>query len=106
MTSCVCTVSFDDFGRVSGQTIQFNTGDTNQTHAISITQDQLCESDPNEFIFSNIALASGIPSINVIQPQARITIDDSMEPECGKGNDDSYFTWSTCFFILHKHTLH
>ena len=78
------TVSPGDYGGVISQIIQFNTGDTNQTHTIAIRQDRICENYPNEFFFSDIALVSGIPPIDAIQPQARVTIDDLMEPECGK----------------------
>ena len=77
-------VSSDDYGSVSGQIIEFNRGDTNQTHTINITQDQICEKIPNDFFLSNLALVSGIPTIDVIQSQARIYINDSLEPECGK----------------------
>ena len=36
-------MSFDDFNGVSGHIIQLNKGDSNQTHIISINQDQHCE---------------------------------------------------------------
>ena len=82
--SYLITVSPGDYGGVIGQIIQFNTGDTNQTHTIIIRQDDICEDDPNEFFFSNIQLDSGLPIINVIRPQATVIIDDSGEIECGK----------------------
>ena len=66
---------------VNGEIIQFNTGDTTKTHTIFIEQDQICETDSNEFFFSNIVLDSGAQPIQVIHPQA---IDDTSEPECGK----------------------
>ena len=66
---------------VSGEIIQFNTGDTTKTHTIFIEQDQLCET---EFFFSNIVLDSGVKPIQVIRPQATITILHTSEPECGK----------------------
>ena len=69
---------------VNGEIIQFNTGDTTKTHTIFIEQDQICETDPIEFFFSNIVLDSGIKPIQVIHPQATITILDTLEPECGK----------------------
>ena len=80
----IIAVSPGDYEGVIGQLIQFNTGDTNQTHTITIAQDDLCEIDPNEFFFSNITLVSGIQPIDVIRPQATVIIDDIMEPECGK----------------------
>ena len=76
----------DDYVGGSGQIIQFNTGDTNQTHIIIITQDQICEIDPNEYFFSNIILVSGVQPIQVAQPQTNVTIDDSLEPDCGEGH--------------------
>ena len=79
------SVTPGDYGGVIGQIIQFNTGDTNQTHTITIAQDDICENDPFENFFSNIALDGGIAPINVIQTQATVIIDDSMEPECGMG---------------------
>ena len=82
--SILPAVSPGDFGGVIGQLIQFNTGDTNQTHTITIAQDLLCEIDPNEFFFSNITLVSGVQPIDVIRPLATVIIDDTMEPECGK----------------------
>ena len=69
---------------VNGEIIQFNTGDTTKTHTIFIEQDHICETDPNEFFFSNIVLDSGVQPIQVIHPQVNITIDDRSEPECGK----------------------
>ena len=73
-----------DYGGVNAQMIQFNTGDVSKTHTISIINDSLCETDPNEFFFSNIILFSGVPPIEIIEPQARVIINDTLEPECGK----------------------
>ena len=39
---------------------------------------------PNEEFFSNIALDSGVQPINLINPQATVTIDDSGEVECSE----------------------
>ena len=74
----------NDYVPVSGQIIQFNRGDVTQTHTITINDDDECERDQNESLFSNIALVSGIPDINVTVPRATVTIDDTAEPECGK----------------------
>ena len=68
-------VSPDDYGSVIGQLIQFNTGDTNQTHTIIINPDDICEDNANEFFLSNIDLDSGAPPIEVIRPQATVIID-------------------------------
>ena len=69
---------------VNGEIVQFNVGDTFQTHRIIINNDMNCEDMPNEEFFSNIALNSGIQPINVINPQATVTIDDSGEAECSE----------------------
>ena len=69
---------------MSGQIIHFNTGDTFQIHRINITQDEDCEDDPNEYFSSNIVLDTGVQPILVIYPQANVTIDDTLEPECSK----------------------
>ena len=73
-----------DYVPVFGQIIQFNTGDTTQSHIILINDDDECEKDPNENFFSIIALNSGIPDITVTVPRAIVTINDTAEPECGK----------------------
>ena len=71
-----------DYDAVNGEIVQFAMGDTFQTHTIIINNDDVCENDPNEFFFSNIALDTGVQPISVIQPQATVTIDDAVEPEC------------------------
>ena len=70
----------EDYTTVSGETIQFNVGDTMMTHTITINQDMSCEST-NVFFYSTISLSSGI---SMIQPRVRVIIDDSGETECGK----------------------
>ena len=77
-------VSPDDYEAVVDDIIQFNTGDKYQTHTIFINDDILCElGEIPEFFLSNIVLDSGVLPINVIEPQATISIDDLQEPECG-----------------------
>ena len=80
----VTAVSPDDYGGVSGQIIEFNTGDINQIHRINITQDEDCEDDPTEYFFSTLSLMSGVQPIEVIRPNATIFINDTLEPECSK----------------------
>ena len=75
---------------MSGQIIQFNTGDINQIHRINITQDIDCEDNPNEHFSSNIVLDSGVQPIEVIRPEAVIFINDTAEPECGKSHLTSF----------------
>ena len=69
---------------MSGQVIQFSAGDIIQIHTILINDDNNCEKDPNENLFSNITLNSGVPDILVTIPRTTIIIDDTAEPECGK----------------------
>ena len=74
-----------DYVAVNGEIIQFNMGDSVQTHRIIINDDLICENLPNEFFFSNIALESAaLLLVTVVQPQATIFIDDAAEAECGK----------------------
>ena len=68
---------------MSGQVIQFSAGDITKFHIILINDNIECEKDPNENLFSNIAVFSGIPDISVTVPRAHVTTDDSAEPECG-----------------------
>ena len=85
MCYSVCTASPDDYNAVTRDIIEFNIGDTRQTHTITIKQDELCEDERLESFLSIITLedVSG-GSVRVIQPQATVYIDDSDEPECGK----------------------
>ena len=88
MCQSITAVSPDDYGGVIGQIIQFNTGDTNQTHTIIITQDRICE---KEYFLSNILLVSGVQPIEVNPPQARVFINDTKKDpltgqSCGKIN--------------------
>ena len=69
---------------MAGEIVQFNTGDVTKNHTIIINDDNECEKDPNENIFSNIALDSDIPDITVTVPRAMVTINDTAEPEYGK----------------------
>ena len=64
--------------------LTFNLGDERVTHTIIIKQDDLCENDPYEDFFSNLALDSGVQPITVIRPRAQIIIDDTLEAECSK----------------------
>ena len=73
-----------DYDGVMGEPLQFNQGDERITHTITINQDSECEDDPNEFLFSNLALESGVQPIAVTQRRALIIIIDDVEPECSK----------------------
>ena len=76
----VITVSPGDYVNVSGEIVQFNTGDISKTHTITIRDDSVCEEDDEQF-FSNIVLVSGIPEIVVTEPRATVIIEPS---DCGK----------------------
>ena len=80
----VIIVAPDDYEAVTSSVIQFNVGDIRVTHTIRINQDHICETDPNEAFFSDIAFNTGMQPINVTRETATITIDDSAEPECSK----------------------
>ena len=69
---------------MAGEIVQFNTGDVTKNHTIIINDDNECEKDPNENLFSNTSLDSGIPDITVTVPRAMVTINDTAQPECGK----------------------
>ena len=71
---------------MSGQVIQFSAGEVTKFHIIHINDDIECEKDPNENLFSNIAVHNGIPDISITVPRAHVTTDDTAEPECGKLN--------------------
>ena len=83
---------------MSGQVIQFSAGDITKFHTILINDDIECEKDPNENLFSNIAVRSGIPDISITVPRAHVTIDDTAEHECGKLNSPYNFA------IIHTST--
>ena len=85
--------------------IQFNVGDVRVTHTIRINQDQVCETDPDEVFFSDIALGSGMQPIIVIRPTAEITIEDSAEPECSEISKHNTHVHSLHEKLLDKSTL-
>ena len=64
--------------------MQFNVGDTYQTHKILIIDDTNCEGILDEEFFSIIFLNSGVQPIHVINPQATVTIGISGEVECSE----------------------
>ena len=64
--------------------IQFNMGETSVVHNITIINDDLCETEPDEFFLSDIVTVTGVGEINIVEPQARVTIEDASEEECGK----------------------
>ena len=77
-------VSPADYNGVANGILTYNQGDERVTHTIIINQDDLCETDPYEDFFSNLALNSGIQPITVIRRRSQIIINDTLEPECSK----------------------
>ena len=71
-----------DYEEVVDEQLVFNTGDTRVCHSITILQDNVCESDPNEYFFSNLSYVSGVQPISIDPPTAQVIIDDTNEPEC------------------------
>ena len=86
-------VSSVDYIGATNEIIQFNTGDTNQTLTIIINQDQLCEDDPNEMFYLNCCVVSGIEPFDVPMFQTIVRINDTLEPECGKGQIFACVEW-------------
>ena len=79
----ITTDAPDDYVAVRRGFIEFNTGDTSQTHIIFINPDDICEDGSLEKFYSNIVLEIG-QQVRVSPPRAIVYIDDSQEPECGK----------------------
>ena len=74
----------DDYERVIDEVLDFAVGQTTACHIVNITDDIICENDPNEFFFSNLVLGGGDQPIDVDPEQAQVIIDDTNEPECGE----------------------
>ena len=75
----------EDYTTVSGETIQFNVGDTMKTHTITIKQDTMCEDISTEFFYSSLSLdSSEYHQIRLSQAQVSVNINDSDESECSK----------------------
>ena len=73
-----------DFEPVVGIVLRFEVGESRICHNITIVNDDECE-EPAEFFFSNLTLgAVGDPPISLTNTPARITIDDTDEPECSE----------------------
>ena len=91
-----CTaVAGDDYVPVSGENLVFASGETRVCHTIEIINDDICEHNPNEFFFSDLAYVSGMQPITIAPPTARVVIDDSGEPEC-KCNECCAYQYNWC----------
>ena len=75
--------SATDYGAISGQMVQFNTGDSSQSLTISIVNDMICET-PNENFYVNIALVNSTGRTTLSSSRARVTIGDQNEAECSE----------------------
>ena len=82
LTFLCCADSPGDFEPQNDYQLTFNTGDTRVVRTISIVNDDICESQHEEF-FSRISLFTQDRHINIAQSQTRIVILDSTERECG-----------------------
>ena len=69
---------------VSGQSLQFNMGDTEICYNITINPDETCELPDNEGFTSDLVLVGGVQPITVTITPATVIIHDTDEPECGK----------------------
>ena len=81
MQMCFSSVSPADFAALS-QTISFSIGDTSHTVRLTITDDEIRET--NEGFSVDIALASGVQPITISPSRAQVFIIDGDEPECSK----------------------
>ena len=77
------TVAGDDYTAVDGEELAFPRGSTRRCHTIDIVNDDICETDPNEF-YSDLAYVSGVQPITIDPSTAQVVIDDSRETECSK----------------------
>ena len=69
------------------QYVYFNNTDTQKCYNISIVQDDICEIDFINNISSEIfysILSTYASRVNIEQPRANVSIDDDLEPECGR----------------------
>ena len=96
----------EDYGAVTNQVIEFSAGQERAIHTITIAQDDICETEPDENFFSNIVLQSGEPPIMVVRPRAEVIIDDSGEPECSKQHYCSMHTLQKHAVIFSVHAHH
>ena len=85
LTIIMCILVFPaDYVSVINEVLDFTVGQDRVCHNISITDDDICDNDPNEFFFSNLELGSRGRRIDVDPEQAQVIIDDTNELECGK----------------------
>ena len=69
------------------QYVYFNNTDTQKCYNISIVQDDICEFDfihniSCDIFYSNLSTYAS--QVNIEQPRANVSINDDLEPECGR----------------------
>lgn len=79
-----------DYLAVTGEELMFSRGETRVCHTIVIVNDDICERDPSENFFSDLAYVSGVMPITIAPSTAEIVIDDSAEPECKSNDSNAY----------------
>ena len=81
----MCFLVFpDDYESVINEVLDFVVGQDRVCHIIGITDNDICEINPNEIFFSNLELDSRGRRIDVHPEQAQVIIDDTNELECGE----------------------
>ena len=78
----ITTVAGDDYIAITGEQLVFPRGSTRVCHTITIMDDDICESDPNENFFYNLAYVSGTQPISIAPMTALLIVDDTTEQEC------------------------
>ena len=76
-------MSGDYFG-VANVRLDFAMGDERACHSVNVTDDDICEDDPNENFFSSLEFGGGEQPITVDPSLTEIIIDDTNQPECGE----------------------
>lgn len=80
----ITTVAGSDYVAVAGEELVFNRSNIRVCHVIGILDDSICEDDPNENFFLDLAFISGMQPIRIEPGTAEVIIDDAEERECGK----------------------
>ena len=80
--------------------LSFAVGDTRACQTVRIFQDDECEADHIEDLFSTVEYSRGVMPIIITRNSTNIVISDTDEPECGK-----YDCWRFCSVTcLQPHT--
>lgn len=82
----------EDYSAVGSDVLVFSIGDKRVCRKITITDDNVCEDDPNEDIFIHLEVSGNTPNVTVNPATAKVVIDDTNEPDCSK----SKYTYICC----------